>query len=123
MSLICCPKANFLLRGIAAAGFCFLLTSAYYRVESASVMSDSAKAFLNSLSKEQRSKASFDFKDEERFFWHFVPDNNLTQTKGRGRKGLTLREMSPHQKHLAQALLSSGLRQRGYIKATSIMSL
>lgn len=123
MSLICCPKANILLRGIAAAAFCFLLTSAYYRVESASLMSDTAKAFLSSLSKEQRSKASFDFKDEERFFWHFVPDNNLTQTKGRGRKGLTLREMSPHQKHLAQALLSSGLSQRGYIKATSIMSL
>ena len=31
--------------------------------------------------------------------------------------------MTPTQKHLAQALLSAGLSQRGYIKASSIMSL
>jgi hypothetical protein len=105
------------------AGFALLLTSAYYRVSSASVMSDAAKAFLNSLTDEQRAKASFPIQDQELFFWHFVPDNNLVQSNGRGRKGLTLREMTPPQKHLAQALLSSGLSQRGYIKATSIMSL
>ncbi|MFN7932328.1 MAG: DUF3500 domain-containing protein [Bryobacteraceae bacterium] len=86
-------------------------------------MSDAAKAYLASLTPEQRSKGTFDLKDDELHFWHFVPDNNLVQTKGRSRKGLTLREMTPAQKHLAHALLSAGLSQRGYIKASSIMSL
>src|SRR5207247_5167297 len=39
------------------------------------------------------------------------------------RKGLQLREMSPYQKHLATALVSSGLSQSGFIKAVTIMSL
>jgi hypothetical protein len=112
-----------LRRAIFFGAFTLLLTSAYYRVSSPAVMSEAANAFLASLTPEQRAKAVFDFKDEERFFFHFVPDNNLEQTRGRGRKGLTLREMSPHQKHLAHALLNAGLSQRGYIKATSIMSL
>ncbi|MBI3684162.1 MAG: DUF3500 domain-containing protein [Acidobacteria bacterium] len=86
-------------------------------------MSDTARAYLASLTLDQRSKGAFDFKDQERFFWHFVPDNNIVQTQKRGRKGLTLREMTPSQKHLAHALLNAGLSQRGYIKATSIMSL
>lgn len=119
----CCPRATMLLRGGVILLFGFLMTSAYYRVSSPSVMSDAAKAFLSSLTPEQRSKATFEMKDEERFFWHFVPDNNLVQSKGRSRKGLTLREMTPTQKHLAHALLSAGLSQRGYIKASSIMSL
>ncbi|MCS7026512.1 MAG: DUF3500 domain-containing protein [Bryobacteraceae bacterium] len=112
-----------LRRAVLFGAFTILLTSAYYRVSSPFVMSEAANAFLASLTPEQREKAQFDFQDEERFFFHFVPDNNLQQLRGRSRKGLTLREMSPHQKHLAHALLSAGLSQRGYIKATSIMSL
>ena len=46
--------------------------------------------------------------------WHYIPKE---------RKGLTLREMSPYQKHLATALLASGLSQTAYIKAVTIMSL
>jgi hypothetical protein len=123
VSLTCCPRAAIFMRGVLIAGFGLLLTSAYNRVPSASVMSDSANAFLNSLTAEQRSKATFDFKDDERQFFHFVPDNNIQQTLKRGRKGLTILEMTPPQKHLAHALLSAGLSQRGYIKASSIMSL
>jgi hypothetical protein len=91
-----------------------LLTSAYYRTQSVPVMSDAAKNFLASLTPEQTAKATFQFKDEERFNWHFIP---------RERKGLPLKEMTAPQKHLAQALLSAGLSQQAYIKATSIMSL
>jgi hypothetical protein len=105
------------------AVFIGLLTSAYYRVPSASLMSDTANAFLASLNAEQKSKMTWDFKDEERFFWHFVPDNSVVQSRKRPRKGLTILEMTPTQKHLAHALLSSSLSQRGYIKTTSIMSL
>ena len=54
------------------------------------------------------------FADPERTDWFYVPIE---------RKGLPLREMSPYQKHLASALLASGLSQAGYIKAVTIMSL
>jgi hypothetical protein len=91
-----------------------LLTAAYYRTHSAAIMSDTAKAFLASLTAEQRALATFQFQDEQRFDWHFIP---------KPRKGLPLRAMTPSQKHLAQALLSAGLSQRGYIKASTIMSL
>ena len=91
-----------------------LLTAAYYRTHSAAIMSDTAKTFLASLTPEQRALATFQFQDEQRFDWHFIP---------KPRKGLPLRAMTPSQKHLAQALLSAGLSQRGYIKASTIMSL
>src|ERR1700730_17205329 len=91
------------------------LTSAYYRTQSVPIMVDAAKAFLSSLTAEQQARAEFPFENtEERLNWHFIP---------RERKGLPLKDMTPTQKHLAEALLSAGLSQRGYIKAISIMSL
>ncbi|HYZ87218.1 MAG TPA: DUF3500 domain-containing protein [Bryobacteraceae bacterium] len=100
---------------IGAAGTCLLmLAAAYQRTQSAPIMADAANAFLASLTPEQSKKAVMDFKDEERFNFHFIP---------RERKGLPLREMTPPQKHLAHALLSAGLSQKGAIKASTIMSL
>jgi hypothetical protein len=77
-------------------------------------MTESANRLLAALTPEQRAKLSFSFEDAERVNWFFVPIE---------RKGLPLREMSPHQRHLASALLSAGLSQSGYIKAVTIMSL
>jgi hypothetical protein len=91
-----------------------LLTAAYVSIPSADVMADAARNFLASLTTEQAAKAVIPFNDDERMNWHFIP---------RARKGLPLREMTPPQKHLAHALLSAGLSQQGYIKATTIMSL
>jgi hypothetical protein len=91
-----------------------LLTSAYYRINSASLMSETANRFLAALTPEQRAKAVMPFESDERMHWAYVPQE---------RKGLPLREMSPFQKHLASALLSAGLSQTGYIKAVTIMSL
>ncbi len=91
-----------------------LLMAAYQRANSSSVMSKAATAFLNSLSAEQRAKATFTFDQDERMDWHFIP---------KPRKGLPLREMDSAQKHLATALLSAGLSQQGIIKAETIMSL
>jgi hypothetical protein len=91
-----------------------LLTAAYNRTNSASVMTEAANRFLASLTPEQRAKATFQLGDEERMHWFYVPIE---------RKGLPLREMSAYQKHLASALLSAGLSQTGYIKAVTIMSL
>jgi hypothetical protein len=91
-----------------------LLTSAYTRTHSASVMADAAKAFLASLTSQQRAQATFQFQDDERLDWHYIP---------KPRKGLALRDMTSEQKQLAHALLAAGLSQQGYIKAVSIMSL
>jgi hypothetical protein len=99
--------------GAVALG-AILLTAAYHRTSSASVMSEAANRFLASLTPEQRAKAVMPFEDAERYKWFYVPIE---------RKGLPLREMSSYQKHLASALLSAGLSQTGYIKAVTIMSL
>jgi hypothetical protein len=77
-------------------------------------MTDAALNFIASLTPDQAQKARFAFSDDERLNWHFIP---------KPRNGLPLREMTPAQRHLANALLSAGLSQQGYIKATSIMSL
>jgi len=85
-----------------------------HHVHAVSLMTDTANRFLAALSPEQRAKATFQFSDDERMNWHYIPKE---------RKGLTLGEMSPFQKHLASALLAAGLSQIGYIKAVTIMSL
>jgi hypothetical protein len=77
-------------------------------------MSEAANRFLASLTAEQRTQATFQFQDDERENWHYIP---------RVRKGLSLQEMTPPQKELAAALLCAGLSQQGYIKAVTIMSL
>jgi len=91
-----------------------LLTSAYYRINSSTVMTQAAQHFLASLTPEQRAKAAFGFQQDERMNWHYIPKE---------RKGLPLLEMTPPQRALAHALLSAGLSQQGYIKAVTIMSL
>ncbi len=77
-------------------------------------MAEFANAFLGSLNTDQRAKASFEFTDEERENWHFIP---------RERKGLAMRELTDQQRLLAHALMASGLGFRGMMKAETIMSL
>jgi hypothetical protein len=91
-----------------------LLVSAYHRAGSPATMAHTAKIFLNSLTDQAKTVATFDFKDDERQNWFFTPVP---------RKGLALREMSQEQQNLAAALLNASLSQTGFIKATSIMSL
>ncbi|MCU1336826.1 MAG: hypothetical protein JWO19_2407 [Bryobacterales bacterium] len=92
-----------------------LLTAAYERINTPALMSDAAHAYLNSLTPQLRAKTMIPFTDDERLNWHFIPLEN--------RKGVALREMTPPQKHLAEALLSSALSNQGVIKAHTIMSL
>jgi hypothetical protein len=77
-------------------------------------MAAAADNLLASLSSDQKQKAVFEFKNDERLNWHFIP---------RERKGLPLKEMAPEQRELAHALLGSGLGQRGFIETVSIISL
>lgn len=107
---------------VAAASF-VLLTSAYHRTHSVSAMTQSAQALLKSLSPEQQAKAKIAFEGEERLFWHYIPTDDIPKRFNKPRMGLTLAEMSRAQQHLATALLSAGLSQSGFIKASSIMSL
>lgn len=76
-------------------------------------MATAARSFLATLDEGQKAKAQFQFSDEERKNWHFIP---------RPRKGLPLKEMSQGQRLLANALLTTGLSARGFSKAASVMS-
>jgi len=91
-----------------------LVTAIVHAETPAAAMALTANNFLSALSPELRAKAVFEFKSDERVNWHFVPQPRL---------GLPFKEMSPAQSHLAHALLSSALSQRGYFKAATIMSL
>ena len=83
-------------------------------------MAAAAKGFLDNLTDEQKAKAVYKLTDAERENWIFVPQ----PFEGEGmRKGITIKEMRPDQRHLAYALLSTGLSHRGYTTALQIMSL
>src|SRR5688572_13779728 len=77
-------------------------------------MADAASALMESLDEGQRVKISIALEDDERLNWGFVP---------RARKGLALREMNEGQRTLAQALLATGLSQRGHAEAGQIIEL
>ena len=80
------------------------------------MMADNAKAFLATLSPEQKAKAAIPFNSEERLNWHFVP-------KTGERKGLQLKDMTADQQKAALALLKASLGPKGYEKATTIRAL
>lgn len=77
-------------------------------------MSEAAAHFLAALSPDQQRRATYLFKDEERRNFHFFPIP---------RRGIAFKELDAAQRALAHALLSTGLSQGGYVKATTIMSL
>jgi Protein of unknown function (DUF3500) len=74
-----------------------------------------AKAFLSSLTAEQKAKAVMPFDSEKRVNWHFIPMAT--------RKGLPLMEMKPEQQAAALKLLKACLSPAGYEKAEKIMEL
>ncbi len=113
---------RFLTRGVLILGAAVLLAAAYARLQSSNIMMNAAKAYLSSLTPDQRARGTFKLADDERQNWHFVPPEAFTYTP-KERKGVPLREMTSAQKHLAEALLSAGLSQQGIIKAHTIMSL
>ena len=80
----------------------------------APAMIDAARRLLAALTPAQRAQAVGAFGDDQRFDWHYVP---------RDRPGITFTDLDRPQHTLAHALLRTGLSQRGYRKATSIMQL
>jgi len=107
------------------AGLAGIGVLAYNRLSAASALTETAGAFLSSLNDEQRGKAVFKFDGatDEYTFWQYIPADDIPKRYNRPRRGLSLTDMNAPQRHLAHALLSAGLSQRGYRKATTIMSL
>ncbi|HEV8483591.1 MAG TPA: DUF3500 domain-containing protein, partial [Blastocatellia bacterium] len=81
---------------------------------SASSMTAAAQAFVSVLTAEQRAKAIFALDDQERQNWFYTPVP---------RKGITIKDLEPAQRQLANVLLGAGLAQQGMLKAATVMSL
>jgi len=88
--------------------------SEQHRAHVTSAMATASEVLLNSLSLEQRRLAILPFEDGQRRDWHYIP---------KPRKGVPFRQLDQAQSQLANALLSTGLSQRGFLKARTIMSL
>ena len=80
--------------------------------QAAAQMGAAARKFLDSLTTEQKARATFEYMDGERMYWYYPPIN---------RHGLALRDMDANQRELAFALLASGLTQRSYEQARQII--
>ena len=73
-----------------------------------------ANHFLSLLDENQVAKARYEFGDEERFNWHFVP---------RERNGISFNDLNDKQRQAGLALLKASLSEQGYQKANNIMAL
>lgn len=82
--------------------------------QASSDMATAANAFLDGLSPELRSQATFAVDDAERLNFHFIP---------RDRKGVSLKSLDAAGKARAHALVRTGLSQRGYLAAQTIIEL
>ncbi|MBD25877.1 MAG: hypothetical protein CMG46_12900 [Candidatus Marinimicrobia bacterium] len=111
-----------LLRILTISLLFILLSHAPILAESASMqsaavnMTQAVNNFIAALSPEQRAIAILPFTDK-RTDWHFLPTDMYA------RPGIRLKDLTATQSLLAHAVISSGLSQEGYIKATTIMSL
>lgn len=80
----------------------------------ANEMAAAANSLIASFTPEQKAASVFAMDHDHRLDWHFIPKE---------RKGTTLKEMTPQQRHLTTALLATSLSARGLVKASGIMSL
>jgi Spy/CpxP family protein refolding chaperone len=107
-------NTRFRLCLLVTLGFCLLTTLPSLAGAPGEEMATAARRFLDALTPEQRAKASFEFKADDRQDWHYIPKD---------RKGITFKELDAKQRQLGLALLRSGMSEGGYTKATNIMSL
>ena len=100
---------------LLAGAYCAVVSVGnLWAVTPAEEMAGAAKALMATLDDAQRSRLVFEIKDPERQNWNIIP---------RDRKGLCWKDLTTPQRQLATALLASGLSQRGFVKATTIMSM
>lgn len=77
-------------------------------------MVDATNTFLASLTAQQRNNGTYDFDDEERFNWHFIP---------RDRNGVPFKSMNAIQRQAAESLLKVFFSAKGYEKAEAVRNL
>ncbi|MBM3795939.1 MAG: DUF3500 domain-containing protein [Acidobacteria bacterium] len=107
----------------AGAAFCAALAISNSANQPAALMVATASHFVDSLTPAQKAGTVFPLDSKERVQWHYFPERGFKSEYGRDRQGIMFKEMDPKQRHLAYALMSSGLSQAGFIKTTTIMSI
>jgi hypothetical protein len=80
----------------------------------ANEMAAAARDLIASFTPEQKAASAYAMEDDHRLDWHFIPKE---------RKGVTLKQMTPQQRHLLTTLLATSLSSKGLVKASNIMSL
>lgn len=101
-------KLNYLL------AFIWLSSCSYAQQNWETKITKPAKEFYNSISEGQATKALFEFKDEARTTWTYLPKPH---------KGITFHDMSDEQSASAIKLIKSCLSNEGSQKALAIMQL
>ena len=113
----------FPIRAAAAVVSCAAIAVSNQVTQPEALMEITANRFIDSLTPAQRAGAVFDLNGPERKKWHYFPESGFKKEYGHDRRGIMFKEMDPKQRHLAYALMSSGLSQVGFIKATTVMSV
>lgn len=110
-----CSKFSVLLVIACLACCCSTLSAKdRRRVSVNNEMREAAIDFLTSLDEKLREQAKFEFDGGQRTDWHFIPKDRL---------GVSFKEMTLAQRRSARVLMRSVLSEKGYLKATTIMSL
>jgi len=99
---------------ILISGFLFFQKFTDQQTYSHQKMLDAVNVMLSMLDEEQKEIVMFEFEDEERQNWHFIP---------RERPGVMYRKMTESQRKQVEKLLQIVLSEDGYAKAREIMLL
>jgi hypothetical protein len=91
------------------------------RADVAGDLHDAADLFLKTLSDEQKKEAQFDWTDDKRTGWYYVPDKFIKPAKKRF--GLRFDKMSTQQQLHAQGLLMAAMSNKGLLQINTIRSL
>ena len=111
------PSCRRLLQSLLAlAGILFAqaLLAQQAQIELSEAIVAASNLFVSGLDAQQRERASFDFNDEERLNWHFIP---------RAREGVTLKELTPEQLLTARELLQTLFSAKGFQKTENVRDL
>ncbi|MSV29087.1 MAG: DUF3500 domain-containing protein, partial [Bryobacterales bacterium] len=111
------------IRVAAGVVFCAAIAVSSQVSKPEALMEMTANRFIDSLTPAQRAGTVFEMNSPERKKWHYFPEAGFKQEYGHDRRGIMFKEMDPKQRHLAYALMASGLSQVGFIKATTVMSV
>ena len=99
---------------IAGILFAQSLSAQQAQIELSEAIVAAGNLFVSGLDTQQRERASFDFNDEERLNWHFIP---------RARAGVTLKELTHEQLRAARELLQTLFSAKGFQKTENVRYL